>query len=82
MNIPGFTAEASVYGTRVHYQSTTTQNYTRGHAVIAQMRIGGGGILGFWECFGCVLICSVFFGVEECWDACKSAGACDESILV
>lgn len=42
MNMPGFSAEASVYRTREHYQSVTNQNYRGVTGVMAQILTGGG----------------------------------------
>jgi len=53
MNMPGFTAERSLYKITGHYQSVATQSYNRvEQGVVSQMRAGGFGrsgrtILGF-----------------------------------
>lgn len=60
MNMPGFTADASIYKTRGRYQSVATQRYSSGEQrVVSQIRAGGGfrGFggqkLGFWCELGC-----------------------------
>ena len=42
-NLPGFTAEASLYRMSGHYQSVATQSYSSGEQwVISQLRASGG----------------------------------------
>jgi hypothetical protein len=70
MNMPGYTAEASVYGTREHYQFVKNQNDRSVHGVIAQMGIG---------CSLCKGFC-VIFGLAppaECRVHCTNFGLCD-----
>jgi hypothetical protein len=73
MNMPGFTAETSLYETSGHYQSVTTQSYSSGgQGVISQLRVlpplrGGGG--GFW---GCGTLCDIAYGA--CLLACAATG--------
>jgi len=88
MNIPGFTAEASLYKIRGHYQSITTQGYSSvEQGVVSQIRVGSGGgisigggqmgsVGGFWGCLACVAFCSLIIDVQECLVACQDSGAC------
>jgi hypothetical protein len=92
MNMPGFTAEASLCKGSGRYQSVATQSYSGGEQrVVSQIRAGGFGIgvgglkgglkTGFWgECFLCTAGCTLLLGPEailECLIACKDSGACD-----
>jgi hypothetical protein len=84
MNTPGFTAEASLGATTDNYALTVWHTAEQGR-VVAQMRIGGGGLgpggpvrSGFWSCLACVGLCSLITGDPEgCLVACQSSGACD-----
>ena len=77
-SMPGFTADNSLGATTARYRAITGQYGTGRQRVIGQARIGpGGGFGGFWECVACVAICSIFFDVVECYDACKNSGACE-----
>jgi hypothetical protein len=81
INMPGFTAEASLYKRSGRYESVATQSHNGGgERVIAQLRVGGGGTTGFWGCALCVSACTIILGPEaalECLIACKDSGACD-----
>jgi hypothetical protein len=75
MNIPEFTAEASLYKTSGCYQSVATRGYRGGEQrVISQIRVGGGfggfgGLrLGFW----CELGCDAAYAA--CLAACTATG--------
>jgi hypothetical protein len=85
-NMPGFTAEASLYRKSGRYQSVATHAYSGGEqSVISQMRGGGGisiggGRMGFWGCLACVALCSIIIGdPHACLDACVNSGACEET---
>jgi hypothetical protein len=85
INMPGFTAETSLYETSKHYQSTTSQTYSNGEQVgISQLRPrvavappgGGDGVPDCAVCFGiCVAIC-VFTNVPNCVDFCYDLCGC------
>ncbi len=57
MNIPRFTAEASLYKTNGRYQFVATRGYSSGEQrVVSQIGAGGGGLggsdgLGAWGCW-------------------------------
>jgi hypothetical protein len=76
MNMPGFTAEISVYKTNSTYQSVATQSYSNGgQGVISQIRAGGLGFdLGGRNSFWCRIGCSVARGAcTEGKDICDQA---------
>ena len=85
MNIPEFTAEASLEKTREIYRTSGAYGKARipnGFAIpqalwpVAHRSRGVFG--GFWECAACVAVCTIFVGdVVECYDACKNSGACE-----
>ena len=74
MNMPGFTAEASLYKRSGRYQSVATQSFSSGEQrVISQMRAGGG-LGGFW----CEAWCDAKFAAccLLCPETGPAAGAC------
>jgi len=79
--MPGFTADASIYGAHEHFQAVKNQDYSRVHGVIAQMQIGQGArgsLGGFWLCAACIAGCTILIGdIVECTDACIASGACE-----
>jgi len=80
INMPGFTADASLERTIGYYQSVASRSYTNGkYGVVSQLRAGGGfvgpGLAGQqlgpwgWECFywrSCIICCSPWW----CWYLC------------
>jgi hypothetical protein len=86
MNIPGYTAEASVFGSEARDQAAFSQGHSdTGQGVFPQMRIGGGigvggtKLGGFWDCAICVTGCTILTGgdVVVCTVACQQSGFCD-----
>jgi hypothetical protein len=71
--MPGFTAEASAYGTRAHYQSTTMQNYSGGYGVIPQATPRQRA-----ECYRCLYVHIVHerWNIWESLLLCNSIGLC------
>jgi hypothetical protein len=76
MNIPGFTAEASLYKIRGHYQSITTQGYSSvEQGVVSQMRASGlggaggpfSGSCGCGPGFCCCIMCYFDNCYFWCW---------------
>ena len=86
MNIPEYTAEASVYrsGARDH-AAISQRHFNIGQGIFPQMRIGGGisvggtKLGGFWDCAICVAGCTILTGgdVVVCTVACQQSGFCD-----
>jgi hypothetical protein len=85
MNMPGFTAEASLYKTGGSYQRAEPRAYGVGvQNVISQLSAGGfagsrgGGLFGSWWCtLGCELAYSVCLdGCEGTLDNPKPSGNC------
>jgi len=89
MNIPGFTAEASLCKLRGHYQSVAIRDYSSvGQGVVSQMRAGsmvgaGGPFSGscgdYYPGYHCCIFCyleSCFGGVGRAhvWVKCTSPG--------
>jgi hypothetical protein len=84
MDIPGFTAEASLYKKSGRYQSLASQTYSAARqSVISQMRggIGGGALAGFWTCAACVVLCCLIEDCHACLDACVASGACEPTTI-
>jgi hypothetical protein len=81
-HLPGFTAEASVYGAGSHYMFVNNHNRSSVTGVLPQMRLGVGGIRtggtrqGFWDCVSCVAICTSSGSSLNCYDYCRDAGEC------
>ncbi len=57
MNIPGFTADASLYKTRAHYIATGQTNRADGQKVITQLSLGS-----YTKHFNWTWLCSL-----DCW---------------
>lgn len=65
MNMPGFTAEASVYRTRGHYWVAGTPNdFAGGQGVLPQLSLGLSGSQLYWCRLACAY-CS-YYGLY-CW---------------
>ena len=86
MNMPGFTADASLYKTNGRYQSATNQCYSsEGQRVVGQARVGGGGLGGgglgdIWDCAICILVCTGGTGDPViCYYACRDVGMCEHA---
>jgi hypothetical protein len=81
MNMPGFTADTSLYKTSGRYQSVANQGYSSGEqSVISQIRGGGGiGVGGFgglnaWGCWDSWCCTCEFHEIcnPVChWDCCE-----------
>ncbi len=75
VNMPGFTADRSVYARNARYHSVATQAYgSAQQVVIAQIR-GGGGFrpgqeLGFWRELACAVLCSPLLEDPPLYAAC------------
>jgi hypothetical protein len=76
MNMPGFTAEASLHKIRGHYQSMTTQGYSSvEQGVVSQMHAGGlvgargpfSGSCGCGPGFCCCILCYFDWCYFWCW---------------
>jgi hypothetical protein len=71
-NMPGFTADTSLYKTSGRYQSLANQSYSGGQGVVAQLRAGGGfgtrGLSFHWpswceiECAAAAALCIAAWG--------------------
>jgi hypothetical protein len=90
MNIPGFTAEASLcLGGGRHQEAINQEPNHNQQGVIAQLRAGGGigvgggrHLGGFWDCVVCVAICTIIVGDgAACLTACQNSGACTVTAL-
>lgn len=87
-NMPGFTADTSLYKTSGCYQSVTTQRYSSGEQwVISQIRAGVGGGISIgggqvvhaspFECASCLGLCGEHIAdVDQCLAICKARGDC------
>ena len=75
MNIPGFTAEASLYNIKDHYQSPAANGYSGAEqGIVPQMRIGGAcgpfsGSCGCGPGYCCCILCYFNSCYFWCWSS-------------
>jgi len=81
MNLPGFTAEASLGKTPLQYRPRLSRNALNGMKIVAQMSAGGlgdtggpfSGSCGCWPGVCCCILCYFNVCTLWCWSTVESA---------